>query len=105
VFSAWVKAVYGLPLKQVKKLDVMVAGDLFMDIIMSGFPYWPQPGQESVASEMRREVGGGAAITACGLAKLGSTVGVLGVVGSDAGAWVIDHLRKCGVQTSAFITN
>jgi len=78
----------------------MVAGDLFMDIVMSGFPFWPQPGQESVVSEMCSEVGGGAAITACGLAKLGSTVGVLGVVGSDAGAWVIDRLRKCGVETS-----
>jgi sugar/nucleoside kinase (ribokinase family) len=67
---------------------------------MSGFAYWPEPGEESVASEMCREVGGGAAITACGLAKLGCTAGVLGVVGSDAGAWVIDRLRKCGVETS-----
>lgn len=78
----------------------MVAGDLFMDIIMSGFPHWPEPGEESVASEICREVGGGAAITACGLAKLGSKVGVLGVVGSDMGAWVIDRLRRSGVETS-----
>jgi sugar/nucleoside kinase (ribokinase family) len=78
----------------------MVAGDLFMDIIMSGFPYWPQPGEESVASEICREIGGGSAITACGLAKLGSKVGVLGVVGSDVGAWLIERLRKCGVETS-----
>jgi sugar/nucleoside kinase (ribokinase family) len=78
----------------------MVAGDLFLDIVMSGFAYWPEPGEESVASEICREVGGGAAITACGLAKLGSKVGVLGVVGSDVGSWMIDRLRKCGVETS-----
>ncbi len=78
----------------------MVAGDLFMDLIMSGFAYWPEPGEEAVASEICREVGGGAAITACGLAKLGCKVGVLGVVGSDLGAWVIDRLRRCGIETS-----
>jgi sugar/nucleoside kinase (ribokinase family) len=83
-----------------KKLDVMVAGDLFVDIIMSGFSFWPQPGQEAVANEFCREIGGGASITACGLAKLGAKVGVLGVVGSDIGSWVVDGLRECGVDTS-----
>ena len=78
----------------------MVAGDLFVDIIMSGFTFWPKPGQEAVAKRYRREVGGGAAITACGLAKLGSRVGVLGVVGSDQGAWLIDRLRRAGIETS-----
>ena len=34
----------------------MVAGDLFMDLIMTGFAYWPEPGEESVASEMCREI-------------------------------------------------
>jgi sugar/nucleoside kinase (ribokinase family) len=81
----------------------MVAGDLFMDIILSGFPYWPKRGQETVASEFCREIGGGAAITACGLARLGSRAGVLGVVGSDVGSWLIDRLRKWGVETSGIL--
>ena len=89
-----------VPLKQVKKLDAMIAGDLFIDIVMSGFAFWPRPGEESVATEFCKEVGGGSAITACGLAKLGSKVGVLGVVGSDMGAWLIDRLRKHGVDTT-----
>jgi sugar/nucleoside kinase (ribokinase family) len=90
-----------LPLKAAaKKLDVMAAGDLFVDIIMSGFSFWPQPGQEAVAENFCREIGGGAAITACGLAKLGLRVGVLGVVGSDIGSWVVDGLRECGVDAS-----
>jgi sugar/nucleoside kinase (ribokinase family) len=77
----------------------MVAGDLFIDIVMSGFSFWPQPGQEAVAQEYCREIGGGAAITAVGLAKLGSRVGSLGVVGND-GHWLIDRLRKHSVDTS-----
>ena len=78
----------------------MVAGDLFADIIMSGFTAWPERGEEAVARDVRREVGGGAAITACGLAKLGSRVGVLGVVGTDVGDWMIERLQSAGVDTS-----
>jgi sugar/nucleoside kinase (ribokinase family) len=76
----------------------MVAGDLFIDMVMSGFSFWPEPGQEAVASEYCREIGGGAAITAAGLAKLGSRVGVLGVVGND-GTWLVERLRHHGVHT------
>ena len=78
----------------------MVAGDLFVDIILSGFTVWPERGQESVARDYCREIGGGAAITASGLAKLGSHVGVLGVVGSDLGNWMVDRLRAAGIDTS-----
>lgn len=77
----------------------MVAGDLFIDIVMSGFSFWPKLGQEAVATDYCREVGGGAAITAAGLARLGSRAGVLGVVGND-GSWVLDRLRRLGVDTA-----
>ena len=82
-----------------KTLDALVAGDLFVDTILSGFPSWPQAGSEAFATELRREIGGGAAITACGLAKLGSRTAVLGRVGHD-GQWVADRLRERGVETS-----
>ena len=45
--------------------NVLVAGELYLDLILSGFDEWPQPGQEAFAREYRREIGGGAAITAC----------------------------------------
>src|SRR5271165_2471147 len=83
--------------------DVIVAGELFIDLILSGFDFWPGPGQEAFAKELRREVGGGAAITACGLAKLGSSTAVLGVVGEDSGDWVAKRLRESGVATSALL--
>jgi ribokinase len=78
--------------------DVIVAGELFVDLILSGFDFWPQPGQEAFARGFRRELGG-AAITACGLAKLGTSTAVFGVVGKDTGEWVAERLRQSGVDT------
>ena len=87
-----------MALEPVKSLDVMVAGELYVDQIMSGFKCWPQPGQEAFAKEFYRETGG-AAITARGLAKLGSRTGIFGVAGADSGPWLMDQLRQCGVDT------
>ncbi|MBZ5619074.1 MAG: carbohydrate kinase family protein [Acidobacteriia bacterium] len=85
-----------------KSLDVILAGELYADLILSGFEFWPQPGQEAFAKHYHREVGGGASNTACGMAKLGSTVSVLGVVGGD-GDWLVEQLRRNGVDTSDII--
>jgi sugar/nucleoside kinase (ribokinase family) len=82
------------------QLDVLVAGDLFLDLVMSGFGSWPCPGEEAFAKKFFKEVGGGAAITACGLSKLGLHTGVLGSVGNDDGHWMLDRLQVRGVDTS-----
>ena len=81
------------------KFDAIVAGELYTDLILSGFDFWPQPGQEAFAKEFHREVGGGAANTACGMARLGSTVSLFGVVGED-GDWLAERLGRNGVDTS-----
>ncbi len=78
---------------------VIVAGDLFIDLIMSGFDFWPQPGKEAFAREFRREIGGGAAITSCGLAKLGRHTSLFGIVGRDSGAWMLEQLNLHLVET------
>jgi len=80
-------------------LDVLVAGELYADLIMSGFDFWPLPGQESFATQFHREVGGGAANTACALARLGSRAAVFGIVGAD-GDWLIQQLSVHAVDTS-----
>src|SRR5215472_7394095 len=80
-------------------MDIIVAGDLFVDLIMSGFSSWPQVGAEAFAKSLHREVGGGAAISACGLAKLGMKTSVLGVIGRD-GEWIADRLTNFGVDVS-----
>src|ERR1700730_11720391 len=85
-----------------RPLDVIVVGDLFADLIMSGFASFPsRAGEELFADRFCREIGGGAAITACGLAKLGANVGAVGVVGETDGPWLIDRLEARGVNTSA----
>lgn len=83
-----------------ERLAVLVAGDLFCDLVMSGFDSWPNPGEESFANRFHKDVGGGAAITACGLAKLDVGAVILGVVGKSDGQWMLQELRSQGVDIS-----
>lgn len=82
-------------------IDVLVAGDLFVDLIMSGFSQWPLPGEEAFARSLTREIGGGAAITAHGLATLGTHCAVVGTVGAGDAEWLLDRLSSLHVDTSA----
>jgi ribokinase len=79
---------------------VIVIGEFFIDEILSGFQALPKLGEEAFARQFHRDVGGGAAITACGLAKLGISVAVLGAVGRSDGQWVVDRLTSFGVDCS-----
>lgn len=79
-----------------KQFDVITVGDVFTDIVLSGFTVWPQPGEEAFADALRREAGGGAAITACGLARLGLRTALLAMVGQDS-EWLLARLAGCGV--------
>jgi sugar/nucleoside kinase (ribokinase family) len=80
---------------------VLVAGEIYADLIMAGFDFFPQPGQEAFAREFQRELGGGAAITACGLAALGTRTGLFAVCGADYRAWIAARLSERGVDTGA----
>jgi len=84
-----------------KTWEVVVVGDFFMDIVMTDFYRLPQLGEEAFARGLRREIGGGAAITACGLARLGVNVAVLGVVGKEDGVWIVTRLMAAGVNATA----
>jgi ribokinase len=81
-------------------MDVLVAGELYTDLILSGFDSLPEPGKEVFASRFSREIGGGTAITASGLAKLGLRCGVYGLVGEDTGDWVKSRLEAEGVNAT-----
>lgn len=84
-----------------KTWDVVVVGDFFMDVVMSGFYMMPRLGEEAFAKTLRQEIGGGAAITSSGLARLGMNVAVLGVVGKEDGMWIVKKLIAAGVNASA----
>jgi sugar/nucleoside kinase (ribokinase family) len=81
-------------------LDVIAAGELYIDLVMSGFDHMPDPGEEAFARDFRREAGGGPVITALGLARLGRRTGVAGAVGAEDGAWLVERLARGGVDVS-----
>lgn len=88
-----------------KRWDVIAVGDLFIDLVMSGFEKLPALGEEGFASALGRETGGGSANTACGLARLGSRVALLGVVGADEAEWFGERFAARQVDTSMLQTD
>src|SRR6201996_3915686 len=77
--------------------DVAVVGEIFADHVFSGFERWPQPGEEHFTDHYVREAGGGAAITACALGKLGRRVALFAVMGEEDG-WLQERLSAFGVD-------
>ncbi len=86
-----------------KKYDVAIVGEIYIDHIFTGFDRWPQPGEEVYAPQYTREVGGGAAITAGALAKLGRSVDLVGIIGTGDTNWIVDRLRTFGVSDDGLL--
>lgn len=84
-----------------KKYEVAVVGEIFADHIFSGFQSWPGPGVEIFTDHYTREVGGGAANTACALAKLGRSTILCGVVGVEDRILLARRLSDFGVIVDA----
>ena len=83
-----------------KRWDVAVAGEIFADHVFSGFARWPGPGEELCTDNYVREPGGGTAITACALARLGRKAAIFAVAGRED-AWLIERLLRCGVDLAS----
>lgn len=81
-----------------KRYDVTVIGEIFTDHIFTGFPQWPQPGEEVYSSGYARELGGGVAITACALSRLGRNVAAIAVIGKGD-SFSRERLHTFGVFT------
>jgi sugar/nucleoside kinase (ribokinase family) len=84
----------------VKQWDAILAGDLFLDLVMTGFSSLPGLGEEGFAAACAREAGGGAVNTACGLSTLGLRAALLAIAGADEIAWFRRRLESLGVDTS-----
>jgi sugar/nucleoside kinase (ribokinase family) len=80
-----------------KPWDVAVVGEIFADHVFTGFPHWPRPGEEVVAEGYVRELGGGSVNTACGLARLGRRVRLVGLIGDADFDWFEHRLSEFGV--------
>ena len=80
-------------------MKVLVVGDLNADLIFSGISSLPQPGREVLADDFSLELGSSSAICAAGLARLGTSVALLGKAGDDnLGRFCIDELTRLRVD-------
>jgi len=68
-----------------------------IDHVFSGFERWPQPGEEHFTDFYVREAGGGVAITACALARLGRHVSLFARDGEED-VWLKDRLRSFSIS-------
>jgi sugar/nucleoside kinase (ribokinase family) len=83
-----------------KKMEVLVIGELNVDIILNGIREFPVIGKEVIAERMTVTMGSSSAIFACNLSTLGTNVGFLGKIGKDHfGRYIITVLNEKKVNT------
>jgi sugar/nucleoside kinase (ribokinase family) len=84
--------------------DILVAGEINPDLILSG-NVLPEFGQvEKLVDSAVLTVGSSSAIFACGAARLGLKVAFIGVCGEDVfGRFMLDEMQKRGVDVSNVI--
>lgn len=86
------------------KPEVVVIGELNVDIILNQIDSFPEMGKEKIAQEMNITLGSSSAIFASNLSTLGSNVAFIGKIGKDSFASVVlDSLNSKNVDTSHII--
>lgn len=89
-----------------KPFDVLVVGELNVDLILFGMVQPPELGKEILADRMTLTMGSSSAIFAVNLAALGAKVAFAGRLGDDAfGRLVLESLQKGGVDTRNIIVD
>lgn len=87
-----------------REFDVLVVGELNVDLILNNIEAFPAMGKEVIARDMTQTLGSSSAIFANNLCVLGSKVAFLGKVGLDNYAdLVVSSLIKGGVDVSNII--
>jgi sugar/nucleoside kinase (ribokinase family) len=86
------------------KLDIAIAGEINLDLILYGLPEQMPTERELLASGFTITLGSSSAILAHNLAVLGSRVGFVTKVGKDPfGSLALDRLREIGVDLSRVV--
>jgi len=87
-----------------KKFDVLVVGELNIDLIFNKIKGVLEMGKEILADTMTLTLGSSSAICASNLSSLGLKVAFIGKLGNDIfGQFIIDKLNEKGVDTSLII--
>ena len=86
------------------KLDIAIAGEINLDLILYGLPEHMPTERELLASGFVITLGSSSAILAHNLAALGSRVGFVTKVGDDSfGALAVERLRERGVDLTCVV--
>ena len=84
-----------------REFDVIVVGELNVDLILNELDRFPEVGKEILARQMTLTLGSSAAIFASNIASLGAKVAFIGKIGHDKfGELVLESLQKNGVDVS-----
>ncbi|MFH5884946.1 carbohydrate kinase family protein [Halalkalibaculum sp. DA3122] len=83
-----------------QSIELLVAGELNMDLILDDLESFPELEKEKIAGDMNLTLGSSSAIFAANIARLGISTRFCGLVGSDSfGTQVISQLQDFGVET------
>ncbi len=89
-----------------KKFEVLVVGELNVDLILNKIDSFPEMGKEKLADEMTLTLGSSSAIFASNLSSLGVKVGFIGKIGKDSfGDLVLKSLKEKDVNTDFIISD
>lgn len=87
-----------------KNIDVLVVGELNVDIILDQIVSFPEIGKEKIAKKLTITLGSSSAIFASNLSTLGTNVAFLGKIGTDNHAEIIKtSLQEKGVNTDLIL--
>jgi sugar/nucleoside kinase (ribokinase family) len=81
--------------------DVLVLGEINVDLILTAPEITPVPGQERLVDDMALTMGSSSVIFGCGAARLGLRVGFVGVVGDDEfGQFMLRGMAARGIDVT-----
>ncbi|MFZ0390124.1 MAG: carbohydrate kinase family protein, partial [Calditrichia bacterium] len=87
-----------------EKPDIVVVGELNVDLILTGLSSLPGLGQCRLSRDMHFTLGSASAIFASNIARLGMKVGFVGKVGADdLGNFILKSLNTRNIDTSRII--
>lgn len=82
----------------------LFAGEINVDLVLQGYTEFPAPGKEVLVRDFAMVLGSATAITAMGLARLGTPVAFLGRVGDDVwGRYCLEDMAGRGIDLSRVI--
>ena len=85
---------------------VLVVGEINIDLICQGYHAFPTPGREVLVDDFQMVLGSASAISAMGLARLGTPVAFFGKVGDDpAGHFCLNAMRERGIDLNPVIVD